>query len=89
MAGFYFKLELEDGTPGDPPILHTAVPNWQAGDTIPLGRDKTLRVIDARPERDLSAILWCDGDRSKRARPSPTARRARCRREHSPPEQDQ
>lgn len=23
MAGFYFKLENEDGTPGDPPVLHT------------------------------------------------------------------
>jgi hypothetical protein len=27
---FRFKLELEDGTPADPPALHTAVPNWQA-----------------------------------------------------------
>jgi hypothetical protein len=44
---FYFKLEHDDGTPADPPTLHTAVPNWQAGDTIPLGR-KTLRVIEVR-----------------------------------------
>ena len=29
--------------------LHTAVPNWQAGDTIPLGADKMLRVIEVRP----------------------------------------
>jgi hypothetical protein len=36
MAGFTFRLENEDGTPADPPTLHTAVPNWQAGDTIPL-----------------------------------------------------
>jgi hypothetical protein len=34
---FIFKLELEDGTPADPPRLDTAVPNWRAGDTIPLG----------------------------------------------------
>jgi hypothetical protein len=38
------KLEHEDGTPADPPTLHTAVPNWSAGDTIPLGRDRILRV---------------------------------------------
>jgi hypothetical protein len=31
MAGFYFRLENEDGTPADPPVLHTAVPNWSAG----------------------------------------------------------
>jgi hypothetical protein len=34
---FTFKLEHEDGTPADPPTLHTAVPNWAAGDTILLG----------------------------------------------------
>jgi hypothetical protein len=38
---FTFRLEFEDGTPADPPVLHTAVPNWQVGDTIPLGRDRT------------------------------------------------
>ena len=31
-----------------PPVLQTAVPNWTAGDTIPLGRDRTLRVIEVR-----------------------------------------
>ena len=49
---FIFKLELEDGTPADPPILDTAVPNWQAGDTIPLAPDRMLRVIDARPGQE-------------------------------------
>jgi hypothetical protein len=34
---FTFKLEHEDGAPADPLVLHTAVPNWSAGDTIPLG----------------------------------------------------
>jgi hypothetical protein len=24
-----FRLEQEDGTPADPPVLRTAVPNWQ------------------------------------------------------------
>jgi hypothetical protein len=45
---FRFKLEHEDGTPADPPTLHTAVPNWQAGDTIPLGADRILRVVETR-----------------------------------------
>jgi hypothetical protein len=57
MAGFSFKLEHEDGTPADPPTLHTAVPNWQAGDTIPLGRDKTLRVIDVRDDSDGAVLV--------------------------------
>jgi len=33
---FTFKLEQEDGTPADPPVLHTAVPTWDTGDSIPL-----------------------------------------------------
>jgi len=28
--------------------LATAVPNWSPGDTIPLGKDRTLRVIGIR-----------------------------------------
>jgi len=46
---FSFKLVLGDGTPADPARLDTAVPNWRAGDTIPLGRDRILVVIDTRP----------------------------------------
>ena len=46
--GFVFKLEQADGTPADPPTFKTAVPNWRVGDTIPLGRGRTLRVIDTR-----------------------------------------
>jgi hypothetical protein len=46
---FYFRLEHEDGTPADPPTLHTAVPNWRPGDTIPLGH-RTLRVVGLRDE---------------------------------------
>jgi hypothetical protein len=49
MATFAFKLDREDGTPAVPPTLKAAVPNWSAGDTIPLGRDKMLRVVDVRP----------------------------------------
>lgn len=49
---FTFRLELEDGTPADPPTLKTAVPNWSPGDTIPLGPGRTLRVIKIRPGGD-------------------------------------
>ena len=49
MAGFLFRLELEDGTPADPPTLATAVPNWRPGDTIPLGR-RELRVVGIRDD---------------------------------------
>jgi hypothetical protein len=50
MAGFIFTLEQEDGTPADPPVLHSAVPNRAVGDTIPLSADGMLRVIETRFE---------------------------------------
>jgi hypothetical protein len=49
MAGFLFRLELEDGTRADPPTFETAVHIWRRGDTIPLGR-RTLRVVDVRDD---------------------------------------
>jgi hypothetical protein len=49
MAGFLFRLELEGGTPADPPTFETATPTWRPGDTIPLGRG-TLRVLDVRDD---------------------------------------
>ena len=61
---FTFTLEHEDGTPAEPPTLATAVPNWRPGDTIPLGHDRTLRVIDVRdggtPDDD--AVLVVEPD---------------------------
>lgn len=45
---FIFTLEHEDGSPADPSTLATAVPNWKPGDTIPLGNDRTLRVVGIR-----------------------------------------
>jgi hypothetical protein len=47
---FTFKLEQADGTPAAPPVLQTAVPTWQAGDTIPLSADRTLRIIAIRDD---------------------------------------
>jgi hypothetical protein len=49
---FAYKLEHEDETPADPPTFQTAVPAWQPGDTIPLGRDRILHVIGTRPGRE-------------------------------------
>ena len=49
---FTFKLEHEDGTPADPPVLQTAVPNWKADDTIPLSADRSLRVVAVRSGQD-------------------------------------
>ena len=47
---FLFSLETADGAPAEPPTLTSAVPNWRAGDTIPLGRSRTLRVVDVRDD---------------------------------------
>jgi hypothetical protein len=49
MAGFFFRLETADGTPAEPPTLHSAVPNWRAGDSIYFGY-KTLRVVGVRDD---------------------------------------
>ena len=58
MGGFTFKLEYEDGTPADPPTLHTAVRNWLVGDTIPLGAHRMLRVIETRlVDEDLVLVV--------------------------------
>jgi hypothetical protein len=46
---FTVKLEQTDGTPAHPPTLQAAVPDWSSGDIIPLGPDRTLRVIETRP----------------------------------------
>ena len=57
MAGFTFRLEHEDGTPADPPMLATAVSNWRPGDTIPLGR-RMLCVVRIRDDdADQSPVL--------------------------------
>lgn len=47
---FLFRLETVAGSLAEPPLLSSAVPNWQPGDTIPLG-GRTLRVV-AVPDDD-------------------------------------
>lgn len=46
---FTYTLERQDGSPAEPPTFSTAVPNWSPGDTIPLGSNWTLRVVEIRP----------------------------------------
>jgi hypothetical protein len=77
---FTFKLENQDGTPADPPTLQTTVPNWSPGDTIPLGRDRTLRVIEVRHGEDVDVLIVerGRGEPNAYAGPAPTQRPARC-----------
>ena len=46
---FLYKLEDEAGKPAEPPMVHTAVPNWSVGDTIPLPH-RALRVVAVRDD---------------------------------------
>ena len=57
MGSFAYKLEHEDGTPADPPFFQTSVPTWRAGDAIPLGQGRSLRVIDTREDGDGLPVL--------------------------------
>jgi hypothetical protein len=50
MSAFAFRLEQVDGTPADPPMVKVSVPNWQPGDTISLGRGRSLRVVQVRSD---------------------------------------
>jgi hypothetical protein len=49
VSGFLFRLETRDGLPAEPSTLTSAVPNWSAGDTIPLG-GRMLRVVGVRDD---------------------------------------
>ena len=46
---FLYRLEDEDGSPVEPHTFKTAVPNWRAGDVIPLGH-RSLRVVEVRDD---------------------------------------
>ena len=55
--GFIHRLELDDGTRADPPTFRSSPgTSWNAGDTIPLGSKRGLRVSDKRLDENL------DGD---------------------------
>jgi hypothetical protein len=63
MAGFFFRLETADGSPAEPPTLHSAVPNWRAGDSIPFGY-KTLRVVGVRDDDAGNPRYWSSRTRA-------------------------
>jgi hypothetical protein len=46
----HFRLERTDGSPADPPTYRCSTLNWRQGDTIPLGADRTLRVLGVRDD---------------------------------------
>jgi hypothetical protein len=87
MAGFTFRLEHEDGTPADPPTLHTVVPTWTAGEMIPLGRGGALRDVEIRPGLDaLRRCLVRQSIPKRGTQPSAAPWRSRCgRREPGSP----
>jgi hypothetical protein len=48
------------------PTLKTAVPSWRPGDTIPLGRSRTLRVIAVRDDdADQAPVLVVEDSSSQ------------------------
>jgi hypothetical protein len=84
MAAFVFRLETADGTQADPPKIESAVPNWRAGDTIPLGA-RTLRVVDVRyDEADDASVLVVEDMALVVLRSSPNADRRIHGRETAP-----
>ena len=53
-----FNLEQPDGTPADPPEVRLGVYAWNPGDTITLGANRRLRVVDVRePGEDEPTVL--------------------------------
>lgn len=46
---FLYRLEDKDGSPVEPHTFRTAVPNWRAGDVIPLPH-RSLRVVEVRDD---------------------------------------
>ena len=58
---FTFTLEHGDGSPPSSQRSSTAVPNWNLGDTIPLGNDRALRAVGIRdgatPDDDAVLIV--------------------------------
>jgi hypothetical protein len=54
---FLFSLETAEGMPAEPATLNTAVPNWRAGDTIPLGKRSLLVVALRDDDADRPPVL--------------------------------
>jgi hypothetical protein len=60
---FLFRLETADGAPVERGTFATAVPNWKAGDTIPVRAGKALRVVGKRDDdADQPPVLVVEDD---------------------------
>ncbi|MGN6431485.1 MAG: hypothetical protein ACTHNB_12270 [Gaiellaceae bacterium] len=62
-----YKLRHPDGTFADPPSITLAVPNMRVGDTIPLRRGETLRVVGLVAGEDPTLIVEAVGSESNAA----------------------
>jgi uncharacterized protein with von Willebrand factor type A (vWA) domain len=49
-AGRASRAESRRALAAEPPTMTSAVPNWSAGDTIPLRAGRTLRAVDVRDD---------------------------------------
>jgi hypothetical protein len=54
---FTYKLRQADGTSADPPAITLAVPNMRVGDTIPVRRGETFRVVGVVAGEDPTLIV--------------------------------
>ena len=54
---YHFRLQWTDGSPADPPTYRSLVLAWTQGDTIPLGNDRSLRVLGIRDDADQPPVL--------------------------------
>jgi hypothetical protein len=43
--GFKFMLVLPDGTPAEPALFVTAIPNWRVGEKFLLGDGSQFRIL--------------------------------------------
>jgi len=57
---FTYKLRYTDGTSADPPSITLAVPNMRVGDTIPVRRGETFRVVGVVAGQDPTLIVEAD-----------------------------
>jgi hypothetical protein len=48
--GFKFMLVLPDGTPPDPAVFVTAVPNWSVGEELTVGSGERFRILEIRTD---------------------------------------
>jgi hypothetical protein len=64
---FTYKLRHPDGTSADPRSITLAVPKMRVGDTIPLRRGETFRVVGVVAGEDPTLIVESVGSESDAA----------------------